>query len=107
MNRLNKAIIYTRSATDNFDNLKQQEVICRTLCKKRGLVVDSVFSDPATSGFDGKQIEFQRMLGYLKNNKTKQFSIVMTRPDRLSRRLCEVVSRTNLLEEYGTVIFSS
>ena len=102
----NGAVLYVRVSTDEQANgplnLINQENRCRDYCKKNGLKVLEVFTDPGASGRSAvNRVEFQNMLAYCKTFRREVSFVIVQDLSRFARDAKDQANALFELEKNG------
>lgn len=104
-----RAVIYTRVSTvDQVENqsLEGQERACRDWCQRRGIEVDSVFTERGQSAKTRDRTELIRMLEHCRKNRGRIDCLVIFAVSRLSRDEYDYKSLKVALLKLGITVCS-
>ena len=105
-----KAVIYTRVSTkeqaDNNSSLNTQKKYCEEFAKRKGFEIVEYFGGTYESAKSDERKEFQRMLSYVKKNKSIACIIVYSY-DRFSRTGANGAYISDQLKKQGIITLSA
>lgn len=96
---MKKAIIYCRVSTtmqEENDSLKNQIKQCKEYCKNKGLIVTNIFSDVESGTHDDRK-EYLKLKEEIEKNNFDVLVVYET--SRISRKMIELLTFLNLLQE--------
>ena len=106
---MNRAVIYCRVSTkDQVENfsLLTQEKACRDYCARNSFTVDKVFVEEGESAKTVNRPQFQKMLAYCREHKTKVTCLVVYAVSRFTRSSHDHLQTRALLAVLGVSLRS-
>ena len=97
--------VSTKEQLQNYSISTQQDK-CREYCKANGLTILAEFQEPKSAKNAEQRPEFQKMLGFCRDNRDRVGYVVVIKTDRFARNTADDAAVRAILQSFGIRLYS-